>query len=135
MSKKIRGSCLRGAVRFEVAPPFVRAGHCHCERCRKHSGAAVCTQARVRKEQFRLLQGEDLIRVYGKGEGAVKAFCVNCGSSLFGGGWPEGDEVSIRMGTFDDDPGIRATTHVHVASKASWFTITDDLKQLPEGPE
>ena len=32
----------------------------------------MCTQARVRKEQFRLLQGEHLIRVYGKGEGAVK---------------------------------------------------------------
>jgi hypothetical protein len=89
MSKKIRGSCLCGAVRFQVEPPFIRAGHCHCERCRKHSGTAMCTQARVWKEQFRLLQGENLIRVYGKGEGAVKAFCVNCGSSLFGGDWPE----------------------------------------------
>jgi hypothetical protein len=42
----------------------------------------------VKKEQFRLLQGKDLIRVYGKGQGAVKAFCINCGSSLFGGDWP-----------------------------------------------
>jgi len=33
------------------------------------------------KEQFRLLQGKELIRVYGKGEGAVKAFCANCGFS------------------------------------------------------
>ena len=24
--------------RFEVAPPFIRASHCHCSRCRKHSG-------------------------------------------------------------------------------------------------
>src|ERR1043166_5442469 len=69
MDKKIRGSCLCGAVRFEVEPPFSRAGHCHCERCRKHSGTAVCTQARIRKERFRLLQGEHLIRAYGKGEG------------------------------------------------------------------
>ena len=103
----VRGSCLCGGVRFEVEPPFLRASHCHCDRCRKHSGTAVCTQARVKKEQFRLLQGADLIRVYGKGEGAVKAFCQTCGSSLFGGDWPEGDQVSIRMGAFDDDPGIR----------------------------
>ncbi len=98
MNKVIRGSCLCGGVRFQVAPPFIRASHCHCERCRKHSGTAVCTQARVKREQFRLLQGRELIRVYGKGEGAVKAFCVNCGSSLFGGDWPDGAEVSIRMG-------------------------------------
>src|SRR3984893_1975212 len=80
----IRGSCLCGGVRFEVDPPFLQANHCHGDRCRKHSGTAVCTQTRVWKEQFRLLQGEELIKVYGKGEGAVKAFCVNCGSSLFG---------------------------------------------------
>ena len=131
MSKKICGSCLCGAVRFEVEPPFTRAGHCHCERCRKHSGTAVCTQARVAKEQFRLLAGESFIRVYGKGEGAVKAFCVNCGSSLFGGNWPDGDEVSIRMGTFDDNPGIRPQYHTFVNDRAAWDEITDRLPQYP----
>ena len=90
MSKIIRGSCLCGGVQFEVDPPFIQASHCHCERCRKHSGTTVCTQARVLREQFRLLQGAELIKVYGKGEGAVKAFCSNCGSSLFGGDWPDG---------------------------------------------
>ena len=88
MKKPIRGSCLCGGVRFEVEPPFLQASHCHCDRCRKHSGTAVCTQTRVLREQFRFLQGEKLIKVYGKGEGAVKAFCINCGSSLFGGDWP-----------------------------------------------
>ena len=88
MRKVISGSCLCGGVRFEVDPPFIQASHCHCERCRKHSGTAVCTQARVFREHFRLVQGKELIKIYGKGEGAVKAFCSNCGSSLFGGDWP-----------------------------------------------
>jgi len=73
MSKIIRGSCLCGGVRFEVDPPFIQASHCHCERCRKHSGTAVCTQARVLREQFRLLQGAELIKVYGKGEGGCES--------------------------------------------------------------
>ena len=133
VKKLIRGSCLCGGVRFEVDPPFIRANHCHCDRCRKHSGTAVCTQARVRKEQFRLLQGEELIKVYGKGEGAVKAFCVNCGSSLFGGDWPEGPQVSIRMGGFDDDPGIRPQFHTYVDCRAPWDEITDELPQYREG--
>ena len=111
-----------------------QATHCHCNRCRKHSGAAVCTQTRVLKEQFRLLQGEELIKVYGKGEGAVKAFCSNCGSSLFGGDWSDGPQVSIRMGAFDDDPGIRPQFHTFVADRAPWDTITDDLPQYPQRP-
>src|SRR3982750_285141 len=94
----VRGSCLCGGVRFEATPPFLRANHCHCSRCRKHSGTAVCTQARVPREQFQLLQGEDLIRVYGGGEGAVRAFCSVGGWSLCGGHWPHGSQVSIRMG-------------------------------------
>ncbi|PYL05538.1 MAG: GFA family protein [Verrucomicrobia bacterium] len=131
MKKLIRGSCLCGGVRFEAEPPFIRASHCHCERCRKHSGTAVCTQARVRREQFRLLAGEELIKVY-EGEGAVKAFCVNCGSSLVGGDWPEGAEVSTRMGAFDDDPGIRPQFHTFVADRAPWDEITDKLPQYGE---
>jgi hypothetical protein len=83
----------------------------------------------VRKEQFYLLAGNELIRVYGKGEGAVKAFCRNCGSSLFGGDWPDGAEVSIRMGALDDDPGITPQYHTFVSDRAPWDTITDSLPQ------
>jgi hypothetical protein len=131
MTRTMRGSCLCGGVRFEVDEPFIRAGHCHCSRCRKHSGASGLIQARVWKEQFRLLQGEELIRVYGRGQGAVKAFCTNCGSSLFGGQWPEGRQVSIRMGAFDDDPGIRVQFHTWVDSRAPWDEISDGLPQFP----
>ena len=84
------------------------------------------------KKQFQLLEGAELIRVYGKGEGAVKAFCQNCGSSLFGGDWPGGDQVSIRMGAFDDDPGIRPQFHTYVDSRAPWDEITDNLPQYRE---
>jgi hypothetical protein len=98
----------------------------------------------VRREQFRLLQGEKLIKIYGSASvqdsgatkkaarHAVKAFCLNCGSSLFGGDWPDGPQVSIRMGAFDDDPGIRPQFHTFVADRAPWDTITDDLPQYPE---
>src|SRR5204862_2789306 len=120
MSNSIRGSCLCGGVRFEVDPPFIQANHCHCERCRKHSGTAVCTQTRVLKEQFRLLQGKELIKVYGKGEGAVKAFCVNCGSSLFGGDWPDGPQVSNRMGMLDNYYGVLIQFHTIVNCHATW---------------
>ena len=52
----------------------------------------------------------------------MKAFCVSCGSSLFGGDWPEGDEVSIRMGAFDDDPSIRPQYHTFVNDRAALWT-------------
>jgi hypothetical protein len=132
----VRGSCLCGGVRFEAEPPFLRASHCHCSRCRKHSGAFGGTQGRVPRERFRLLAGEELIRVYKPEGGMVKAFCSTCGSSLFGGTWPDGPEVSIRLGSLDDDPDIRPQYHQFVDSRAPWFELPDDgLPRYPESPD
>ena len=129
----VKGSCLCGGVRFEVNPPFIRANHCHCSRCQKHSGTSVCTQAMVDKGQFKLLQGDELLGVFGKSNGGTKVFCKVCGSNLFGGSWPDGPEVSIRMGAFDDNPGIKPQFHSFVDSKAHWDQICDDLPQYAEG--
>lgn len=129
----VQGSCLCGGVRFEVETPFLRANHCHCSRCRKHSGSFGLTQGRVPRERFRLLDGEELIRVFRPAEGAaVKAFCVECGSSLFGGSWPEGPEVSVRLGALDGDPEIRPEYHSFVDSRAVWEELPDD--GLPRFP-
>jgi hypothetical protein len=135
MPSVVRGSCLCGGVEFEVTLPFTDANYCHCSRCRKHSGAEAGVQARVPREQFRLLSGEELIRVYDPEDGgAVKAFCSVCGSSLFGRRWPEGDEIAIRMGTIDGDPEIRPELHSFVASKPPWSEIPDDgLPRYAEG--
>jgi hypothetical protein len=129
----IRGSCLCGGVRFEVTAPFRRANHCHCSRCRKHSGTFGLTQGRVPQEGFELLAGEELLRVWRPPDGgAVKAFCSVCGSSLFGGTWPEGPEVSIRFGSLDGDPGIRPQYHAFTESRAPWDELADD--GLPRFP-
>jgi hypothetical protein len=80
----------------------------------------------VPREGFRLLQGEELIRVFRPENGTVRAFCSVCGSSLFGGTWPVGDEVSVRFGALDGDPGIRPQYHSYVASRAPWDELPDD---------
>jgi hypothetical protein len=89
----------------------------------------------VPREGFRLLAGAELIRVYRPAEdAAVKAFCQVCGSSLFGRRWPEGDEISIRLGALDGDPGIRPQCHSFVASRAPWDELPGDgLDRFDEG--
>jgi len=63
----------------------------------------------------------------------AKVFCSVCGSSLFGGTWPKGPEVSIRFGALDGDPGIRPQFHTYVDSRAPWDELADD--GLPRYPE
>ena len=57
----LRGSCLCGAVTFELQPPLSALYHCHCSRCRKASGGGHATNLRVEAGQLRWLSGEALI--------------------------------------------------------------------------
>jgi hypothetical protein len=134
LERPISGSCLCGAVRFQITAPFLRANFCHCSRCRKHSGAGGLAQGRVPREAFKLLAGGELIEIHRPPGGMAKAFCRRCGSSLFGGTWPDGPEVSVRLGSLDADPGIRPQYHSFVTSKAAWETLPDDGLPRFEGP-
>lgn len=60
----IRGSCLCGGVRFEIARAVGPFELCHCNRCRKASGSAFVPWLGALREDFSLLQGEELIRRY-----------------------------------------------------------------------
>ena len=67
--------------------------------------------------------------------GRVKAFCSECGSSLFGNWWPEGEHISVRLGALDGDPKIRPERHSYVDSRASWDELPDDgLPRYPDAP-
>lgn len=74
--------------------------------------------------------GEEYIKFYESSPGEYKAFCSECGSSLYTkfDGHPE--VLGFPLGTLDTDPNVRATRHIYVGSKAPWYDITDDLPQL-----
>lgn len=38
--------------------------------------------------------------------------------------------VYVRIGTIDEDAGLKPDVHIHVASKAPWYEIRDELPQL-----
>src|SRR3989442_13142768 len=58
------GSCLCGKVRYEAEGELTAMHHCHCSRCRKHSGAAFVTDGFVAASGFRWLSGEGGRRCY-----------------------------------------------------------------------
>lgn len=132
----IRGSCLCGKVRFELnsTPEFIN--HCHCSMCRKVHGAAFGSFLHAEGKGFRWVSGASLVKTYASSPGNTRAFCTHCGSNM-----PvledEGAHVIIPAGSLDDDPAIRPLVHIHTASKAPWYEISDALPQFsafpPEG--
>ncbi|MGO4724774.1 MULTISPECIES: GFA family protein [unclassified Inquilinus] len=80
------GSCLCGAVRYEIDGLDMPVGHCHCTTCRKAHASAFTTTAGVLREHFRWIAGEDLLRDYESSAGKLRRFCSVCGTHLVADG-------------------------------------------------
>jgi hypothetical protein len=131
----VRGSCLCGGVRYEIDPPLGPALHCHCSMCRKAQGSAFRSRAAVRRASFRFVAGEDLLTRYESSPGTRRCFCRTCGSPIASFFADAPDVIGLPLGALDDDPGVRPALHVHVASKAPWYEITDALPRYATGPD
>jgi hypothetical protein len=127
------GGCLCGIVRFEV-DELGPASYCHCTRCQRRTGGACSAQTRIDGSALRLVAGADSLRSFRPEEGFEKLFCSGCGSQLFSRNPAEHSQMSIRLGAFDDDPGVRPQWRQFVAYAAEWEPIPDDgLPRYDEG--
>ena len=121
-----QGSCLCGAVRFQVAGALPPPDACHCTQCRKHSGHMFASSNVPRTAVT--IQGEDHLTWFQSSENVRRGFCSACGSSLF---WDaiNKDYLGIAMGAFDTPTDTRLAINVFVAHKGDYYEITDGLPQ------
>ena len=132
---QLTGSCMCGAVRFEISAPLAGALYCHCTRCQRRTGSAFSVSALTQPGSFALTRGADVVRTYRPdgGGGWLKSFCSACGSQLFTTHPDDPELVAVRMGALDEDPGVRPTAHQFVDYAPAWAPVPDD--GLPRFPE
>jgi len=128
----MRGSCLCGAVSFEIEGPLEKQPEaCHCTQCRKqttHFFAGV----NVKRKDLRLT-GEEWVSWYQSSANVRRGFCSVCGSVLF---WhptiPDYEYIAVGMGLFDGPTGTRFRKHTFVGSKGDYYDIDDGVPQSTE---
>jgi hypothetical protein len=129
-----QGSCLCGAVRYEIDGEPGPIMFCHCRPCRKANGSAFNAAVPVRKDQLRIVSGEEAMKEYESSPGVYRVFCGGCGAPLFSKRDSMPDLLRFRLGTLDTPVAGKPTAHIFVAEKAEWYDICDDLPQHAERP-
>lgn len=121
------GSCLCGAVVFEITGELRPSVACHCTQCRKTSGH-YWSATQVPTAQLSITRDEGLTW-YQSSRTARRGFCRHCGSSLF---WQMDGEgaTSIGTGTLDGETGLQTAKHIFVKDKGDYYEIKDGLPQL-----
>lgn len=119
---KISGSCLCGAVSFEVKDDFRRLNFCHCKQCQRATGSAHASNLFTDADNIRWLSGEHLVKRFDvPGRAISKAFCTECGSGLPYISRSSGSLV-VPAGAldtfFDSKPDMR---NIFWAERAGWY--------------
>lgn len=132
MSADVRsGSCLCGAVTFEVTLPSKWCAHCHCSRCQRAHGAGFVTWFGVPAPGFRVTAGESELVRYVAPSDATRSFCGRCGSSMFfeSPRWP--DEVHVTLANLRGDLDRAPQAHVYWETHVDWAQPGDGLPRKP----
>ncbi len=124
------GSCLCGAVTFQIEGQMGSAIACHCRECRKQSGHHFAA-APAPKSAVTLTRDQGLAWYKASPE-ASRGFCGICGSTLFWQG-DESEQTYVLLGAIDGPTGLHLTCHVWVSEKGDYYEIADGLKQFEEG--
>ena len=124
--EKTAGGCLCGAVRYEAKGKPLLVGHCHCETCRRHTGAPMVTFVAFEGRNVRFPDRERSI--YKSSPEAKRAFCNLCGTPLTWEGKFKGcDIIEFHISTTDDPNSYKPDLHWHHGEKLSWFECLDEL--------
>lgn len=118
----MRGSCLCGAVNYQVSGEVRSVVACHCTQCRKTSGHYVAaTQA---QEDSVEIKGLENLNWFQSSSIAKRAFCKTCGSQLF---WTElaSDTISIMAGTLDGSTGLKMDRQICGDAKGDYYALPD----------
>ncbi len=129
----LRGSCLCGAVQYEVSGEPSRFYHCHCSRCRKATGTGHASNLFLQPATLKWVKGEDNMHWF-KLPGAKRfsrRFCVTCGSPL-PRQVPDSDIVIIPAGSLDSEPTIAPQARIFTGSRATWSCSGDELPTFSE---
>ena len=94
--------------------------------CRKFHGAAFGTLAGVTDLQW--FTGEENLKEYTADNDSVRAFCVECGSSL---GFKESRDsgLEIAIFTFEEDIPVKIDANIYTGYKTNWCDIPNEIDE------
>ncbi|KAF2232996.1 hypothetical protein EV356DRAFT_516930 [Viridothelium virens] len=132
------GSCMCGALRYEITSVPSAKIACHCLPCRKTAGPTGSVNFLVPEEGFRITSGtpKQWSRKGDSGKDVTYDFCSTCGVYTSASAINYPGTIIVKPGTLDDDVTVRntkPTTEIYVKHRVDWCPSVPEADQT-EGP-
>lgn len=127
MSDRYEGGCQCGAVRWRGRAPVTNLCFCHCESCRRASGAPFVAWGTFSVPGFEIVGGS--LAEQASSPRVRRGFCAACGTSLTYFHEGRAGEIDVTLASLDDPSQLVPERHIWVADKLPWVTLADGLPQ------
>lgn len=131
---QVKGSCLCGAIKYEVELIPDMIFNCHCQFCRKAHGADYATMALAKGDTLSITDESGALSEHKNALGGYRAFCSCCGSRLMNYAPDKSIYLSITLATVDTHIDVKPVAHVNTESKARWCTPYEGIGNYPGFP-
>ena len=126
----ITGHCLCGAASYRSTGPVLFSVVCHCRDCQRASGSGGVPILGVPKPSFSSEGPIKQSRVPGgSGMLAVRNFCAECGSLLFGTPESAPEMVTLYVGSLDDSSSFTPTDALFASHRPAWAKLAAALAE------
>jgi hypothetical protein len=125
------GSCLCGAVTFEIDQSLSDVIACHCTDCQKSSGSAASHNIVIATDNLRIM-GEPpkaFAQVVDSGRTLTRSFCGTCGSQLFSQRDTNPEMMVVKSGTLDDRHDLKIVMDIWTGSANPWLHRDENVPQ------
>ncbi len=126
MNGKALGGCHCGRVKFEFTLPVKSVILCHCNMCRRLSGADYTTWVSVSADGFRIDSGHDKLSEYRVSERVSQNFCTVCGTRVTTMDVSYPGVIGL-LGVIESDVDATPSANYFVSHKAGWSEIGHGL--------
>lgn len=134
-----RGGCRCGAIRFEARSAPTHISYCHCDDCRKASGAPVSAFVCFPAEAVTF--SGSTASTYGTAP-ITRSFCGTCGSPVAYEDARLDGRIYMMLGAMDAPENYPPRVHGYVREELPFFHVDDGLARMetitvprPEGAQ
>jgi hypothetical protein len=123
----LTGGCLCGAIRYEAEGALSHETLCHCETCRRATGAPAVAWFTVPRGRFAFTQGSPTS--FASSAEVLRRFCATCGTALTFESTLHPDETDVTTASLDQPNLTPPQDHSWSCSAVGWFW---NLHKLPQ---
>lgn len=132
-SEMHEGGCLCGRIRYRATGRPTQPSHCHCETCRRASGAPFVSWATFAASDFVFVAGTPAR--YDSSAIACRRFCRDCGTQLTFQFHRSPERIDVTLASLDRPEAIAPLDHIWTRRQISWIRLDDGLPRFPESRE